>query len=256
MRNRKKGAVSLLLLCVSVALLLLSTVGSARAALTYYSENYAMEVTVSSIGVTLVENGTDVSFRNYIKDDWSDSGTGELLTKLVPENEKLVPGKRYAEALSVRNSGAIDTYVRVILYRSWKETPDSPGKEGKKRTDLSPGLIEFDFTEGSGWIKDEKASTDERIVLYYTKVLPSQGSTPALCSGIRISNDIYREIEETNAAEDGEGKTFETVYRYDGCYMSVKAEVDAVQTHSAAKAIGSAWGVDMNVASDGTLGMK
>lgn len=250
MRNRKKTTAPLLLLCASVALLLLSTVGSARAALTYYSENYAMEVTVSSIGVTLTENGKDVGFRNYIKDDWSDSGTGELLKDLVPENGKLTPGKNYAEALSVRNSGAIDTYVRVTLYRSWKDGT------GAKRTDLSPDLIEFDFAEGSGWVRDEKASTEERIVLYYTKVLPSQGSTPALCGSVRISNDIYREIEETNVVEDGSGKTYETVYRYNGCYMSVKAQVDAVQTHSAAKAIKSAWGVDMDVASDGTLSMR
>lgn len=250
MRNRKKTTAPLLLLCASVALLLLSTVGSARAALTYYSENYAMEVTVSSIGVTLVENGDDVGFRNYITDDWSDSGTGELLKDLVPENGKLTPGKNYAEALSVRNSGAIDTYVRVTLYRSWKDGT------GAKRTDLSPDLIEFDFAEGSGWVRDEKASTEERIVLYYTKVLPSQGSTPALCGSVRISNDIYREIEETNVVEDGSGKTYETVYRYNGCYMSVKAQVDAVQTHSAAKAIKSAWGVDMDVASDGTLSMR
>ena len=43
-----------LLLSASAALLLLSTVGSTRAALTYYSENYAVEVTVSSIGVSLL----------------------------------------------------------------------------------------------------------------------------------------------------------------------------------------------------------
>lgn len=250
MRNRKKTTAPLLLLCASVALLLLSTVGSARAALTYYSENYAMEVTVSSIGVTLVENGDDVGFRNYITDDWSDSGTGELLKDLVPEDGKLIPGRNYGEALGVRNSGTIDAYVRVTLYRSWKDGT------GAKRTDLSPDLIEFDFAEGSGWVRDEKASTEERIVLYYTKVLPSQGSTPALCGSVRISNDIYREIEETNVAEDGSGKTYETVYRYNGCYMSVKAQVDAVQTHSAAKAIKSAWGVDMDVASDGTLSMR
>ena len=113
MRDRKKKTAPLLLLCASVVLLLLSTVGSTRAALTYYSENYAMEVTVSSIGVTLQENGNPVSYRNYLSDDWSDSGAGELLADLVPEGETLTPGKRYAESLSVFNSGAIDTYVRV-----------------------------------------------------------------------------------------------------------------------------------------------
>ncbi len=249
-KDRKRAAAPLLLLGVSVGLLLFSTVGSTRAALTYYSENYAMEVTVGSIGVTLQENGTSVGYRNYIEDDWSDSGSGELLTGLVPEGESLLPGKRYGEQLSVLNSGAIDTYVRVILYRSWQDA------QGGKLTELSPELIEFDFTENSGWIVDEKASTPERTVLYYTKVLPSQESTPALCQAVGISNDIYREVEEVTVEETGEGKVFETRYRYDGCWMNVKAEVDAVQTHSAAQAIKSAWGVDVDVAADGTLGLR
>lgn len=51
MRTKKRVLWPVLLLGLSVVLLLLSAVGSARAALTYYSENYAMEVTVSSIGV-------------------------------------------------------------------------------------------------------------------------------------------------------------------------------------------------------------
>lgn len=249
-RDTKRAAAPILLLGASVGLLLFSTVGSTRAALTYYSENYAMEVTVSSIGVTLQENGTSVSYRNYIKDDWSDSGSGELLTDLVPQGESLVPGKRYGESLSVLNSGAIDTYVRVILYRSWQD--DS----GKKLTDLSPELIEFDFTENSGWIVDEKASTTERTVLYYTKVLPSQESTPALCEAVGISNDIYQEVEEITVEETAQGKIFRTKYRYDGYWMNVKAEVDVVQTHSAAQAIQSAWGVDVEVAADGTLQLK
>lgn len=63
-----------LLLSASAALLLLSTVGSTRAALTYYSENYAVEVTVSSIGVSLLENGEMVSYRNYDKDKWNEGG--------------------------------------------------------------------------------------------------------------------------------------------------------------------------------------
>lgn len=248
-KDAKKVTAPLLLLGASLGLLLFSTVGSTRAALTYYSENYAMEVTVSSIGVTLQENGASVSYRNYIQDDWSDSGSGELLTNLVPEGETLMPGRRYGEALSVANSGAIDTYVRVILYRSWQDS------RGQKLTDLSPELIEFDFTE-SGWIVDEEASTPERTVLYYTKILPSQESTPALCDGVGISNHIYREVEEVSVEETPEGKVFRTRYRYDGCWMNVKAEVDAVQTHSAAEAIKSAWGVDVDVAADGTLRLR
>ena len=41
-----------LLFGVSAVLLLMSTVGSTRAALTYYSENYEMRIDISSIGVS------------------------------------------------------------------------------------------------------------------------------------------------------------------------------------------------------------
>ena len=119
MKKKKKKALKtpFLLFGVSAVLLLLSTVGSTRAALTYYSENYEMRIDISSIGVSLVENGDVVSYRNYVNNEWREE-TGELLTKLLAEDETLVLGRKYPEVLSVRNSGSIDSYVRVILYRS------------------------------------------------------------------------------------------------------------------------------------------
>ena len=40
-------------------------------------------------------------------------------------------------------------------------------------------------------------------------------------------------------------------YKYDGYSFNLEAEVNAVQTHNAAEAIKSAWGVDVNVSADG-----
>ena len=248
MKKRKKW-MPVLLLGISVGLLLLSTVGSARAALTYYSENYAMEVTVSSIGVTLEENGQAVSYRNYIEDDWSDSGTGQLLQHMLEETEgKLIPGRHYEEALRVTNSGAIDSYVRVILYRSWRDA------EGKKDTELSPDLIGIHLTEDSGWILDEEASTPERLVLYYTKVLPAGSSTPALCDSLSVSPQILSAVTQ-EVTQTPEGKRITTAYRYDGYRMSLEAEADAVQTHNAVDAVKSAWGVDVAVSGNGDLSL-
>ena len=146
---------SFLLFGAAAVLLLASTVGSTRAALTYYSENYEMRIEVPSIGVSLVENGSVAGSRNYVGNEWKESG-GELLQNMLPgENEKLVLGKKYDEVLKVRNSGTIDSYVRVILYKSWT-------KDGEKAdTELSPDLIELNLT-GNGWIVDEDASTAER----------------------------------------------------------------------------------------------
>ena len=72
------------LLAVAAVLLLGSTVGSTQAALTYYSDNFAAEVTVSNIGIALLENGNEISRRNYIGNSsklW-DETTGTLFQNI------------------------------------------------------------------------------------------------------------------------------------------------------------------------------
>ena len=60
MEKKKKKTVSmpLVLYIVAATLLLFSTVGSTRAALTYSSENYEMQIEVPSIGVS---HDTDIT---------------------------------------------------------------------------------------------------------------------------------------------------------------------------------------------------
>ena len=135
-----------LLFSLSAVLLLLSTVGSTRAALTYYSADYAVQVEIKSIGVSLLENNRIVSYRNYAEtgsNEFVEGGTGLLKNESGESDrfgagegqEKLIPGKMYDEKLSVQNTGAIDEYVRVVVTRSWQDA------DGKKATDLDPGLI-------------------------------------------------------------------------------------------------------------------
>ena len=246
-RKRRLFASPVLFLAAAAALLLLSTVGSTRAALTYYSENYEMNMEVSSIGVSLLENGKIVSNRNYTDRGWVSGSVGEdgeprgtLLEGRFQGEEKLVPGKVYEEALSVQNSGEIDSYVRVILYRSWKDAAGNPN------TELKPELIDLVGlgAAGSGWILDESASTDERVILYYGQPLAKDAVTAPLCTGLRIDPAVLRKVES------GSGQA---TYVYNGYSFSLEAEVDAVQTHSAEDAIKSAWGVDVSVGADGSL---
>lgn len=243
----------LYLLIAAAVLLVASTVGSTQAALTYYSENYSAEVTVSNIGVSLLENGEQVSRRNYIENDKWDQVSGKLLTGMLTEGEELVLGKTYKEELSVENSGTIDTYVRVIVRKSWQDA------EGVKDTKLSPALIGLNFVTDNGWVIDESASTAERTVLYYTGILTSGTETPAFTDTLRIDPAIATKIVETVDTDVVEGKEYKTityVYEYDGYTFSVDAEVDAVQTHNAEAAIKSAWGVDVTVSADGSLSLK
>jgi len=240
-----------LLLAAAVILLLTSTVGGTQAALTYYSENYVAEVTVSNIGVTLLENGETVDYRNYLETgNWDTKGTGMQTLTLLAEGETVVPGKYYDEALQVKNSGAIDTYVRVVITKSWKDD------QGKKDTELTPGYIGLHVPEGNGWVKDTAASTVEREVYYYTKVLPKDSTdgknvTPALTDTFRIDPAVAKELIQTT---DDNLISYE--YKYDGYECVVEVEVDAVQTHNAAEAIKSAWGVGVTVAEDGSISLK
>ncbi len=240
MSNKKSFKLKPLYLLIAAAVLLIaSTVGSTQAALTYYSENYAAEVKVSNIGVGLLENGAQVG--------------EELLGEMIAEGKELVLGKTYNEELSVVNSGSIDSYVRVIVRKSWQDA------EGVKDTKLSPELIDLNFVTGNGWVIDESASTAERTVLYYTGILPVGAVTPAFTDTLRIDPAIMTKIVETVDSDVIGGKEYKTityVYEYDGYTFNVEAEVDAVQTHNAADAIKSAWGVSVEVSADGSLSLQ
>lgn len=241
-KNKKSFPLKpVLLLSASALLLLGSTIGSTRAALTYYSENYSVQVNMSSIGVTLMENGKEISSKNYTDDgEWAET-KGELLSDMLGKDGKLTPGKKYEEKLSVKNSGNIDTFVRVILTKSWQD-------EAGKATDLSPELIELNLT-GNGWEQAKVASSPERLVLYYTQALPAGETTPELSDTIRIDNKIAEMVTKQVSPD---GKTIQYVYDYNGYTFHLDAEVNAVQTNNAKDAIKSAWGVDVNVSSDET----
>ena len=236
------------LLSASAVLLIGSTVGSTRAALTYYSENYGAEVTVSNIGVSLLENGETVSRRDYDSNgEWNET-RGALLADL--QEETIVPGKEYDEALAVSNSGSIDSYVRVILNKSWTDS------EGSTDPNLSPELIDLNLLTDNGWIIDEDASTAERTILYYTNILPAGETTPALSDTVRIDPAVADKVTEEVTTDENGYKTITFTYAYDGYTFELEAEVNAVQTHNAQDAIKSAWGVDVDVADDGTISLR
>ena len=255
MSKKKKmplGGLTVALLSASVVLLAGSTVGSARAALTYYSENYGAQVEVSKIGVSLVENGSVVSSRDYISDGkWEEKSDTDkkLLTALNKNDIKIIPGEKYDEALTVRNSGTIDTYVRVIVKKSWIN------EKGEKDTALSPNLINLNLLLDGKWMIDESASTPERTVLYYAEPLKSGDETEPLSNKISIDSSIATKVKQDVIEKDGY-KTITTTYAYDGYNFQLEAEADAVQTHNAQDAIKSAWGVDVDVDGNGNISLR
>jgi hypothetical protein len=250
--NSKKGTI--ILTSVAVALLVVSGIGSTQAALTYFSENYTAQVEMKDIGVTLVETSAqstkDISSRDYTgSDDAWDTTQGALLTDMLEESDnQLQLGRAYKEELSVKNTGTINEYVRVRIYKSWTD------EDGNKETTLSPSLIILHMTN-NGWIIDEDASTEERTVLYWPNILAVGETTSALSDTLTIDSSIGNKVTKTTTVEDGVTKTT-TKFNYDGVKFNLKAEVDAVQTHNAKDAIKSAWGVDVNVADDGSIRLQ
>lgn len=250
-------------LSLAVVLILFGSIGGARAALTYFSETYASQVEMHDIGVTLVENGQDVSNRDYYSEyangTWNEH-TGVLLANMLQEsNGKFELSKVYTEELAVRNTGAIDTYVRVTVYKYWIDA------QGNKTREIDPSMIELHYVNRVGedgaqcWMEDTSAATSERCVMYYTKLLQGAGdskeqvgeTTPLFADTIRINGNIASHISTVTNAE---GVTVST-YDYNGYKFVLEATVDSVQDHNAEDAILSAWGKQVTV-SNGTLTLK
>lgn len=254
MKKKKSFKMNPVFLLVAAAILLMtSAVGSTQAALTYYSETYTAGTTLYHIGVTLTENDKDISWRDYIEEGEWHEHTGTLLEELAGTDEELILGKPYEEVLAVRNTGGIDTYVRVILTKSWQD------ENGVKNAMLSPNMIDLNIVSGeNGWLVDETATTPERTVLYYTKVLPVGESTPAFTDTLRIDPAIGTKVTEYVETKTENGREYKTIvyeYDYNGYTFVIQADVDAVQTHNVSAAIKSAWGVDVEVSEDGILSL-
>ncbi len=247
------------LFALAVVMLFSSSIGGARAALTYYSETYSSRVQMYSIGVSLLENGNPVSWRNYDSagnGKW-DEETGELLTGLLSDGESLTPGKTYREELCVENTGSINQYVRVRIYKYWVDSVDGKDDKSSERLrTLSPDMIDLHLVNlGTDWIEDTQASTEERTVLYYNKVLPAEAGeasrTSLFADQLTIDGELAKKVSQTESA-NGKYTTITTTYLYNGVKFVVKAEVDAVQEHNAEDAILSAWGRKVSV-DGGTL---
>ena len=247
----------MLLLAIAAVLLIASTVGSTQAALIYYSDKYIADVKISNIGVSLVENGVVVNYRDYIEDgEWhvlDENSSDDVVPTLKLDNlkdVKVVPGVSYPETLQVANTGAIDSYVRVILTKYWADENGNKvrywNNVENENMKLDPAYIVLESPEDANWSKSNE-STAEREIYYYKPILPVDGQTDPVISHVKLSGDISKEL-----IQKVEGNTVQYVYKYDGYQFVIEAEVQSVQTHNAVDAIKSAWGVNATF-ENGTL---
>lgn len=246
----------------AAGLLIFSSVGGAQAAATYYSENYTSRVQMYDIGVSILENGTVVSHRDYIPNSeyvW-DQSRGALLSNMIADGEELVFDKEYPEVLTIKNSGqsadsSINTYNRVIVTKYWVD------ENGEKITSLDPDLIDLNLVNiGAGWILDEEASTSERTILYYSKLLKVGEESVPFADKISISGLLTRKVSQTTGTRtDANGKVYKTLtttYEYDGATFMIEVEVNAIQEHNAQDAAMSVWGREITTDANGNLALR
>lgn len=221
---------------LAAGLLLFSSIGGARAALTYFSEDYETNIQLHEIGITLLENGRPVE------------GEETLLKHLLEEDEVFKLGKAYPEELHVYNSGVINEYVRVNIHKYWLDGND------EKIPELSPDLIDLHLVNlGTDWLLDEKASTEERTVLYYNKLLNAETGTVPFTDYLAVNGGVASRVKETRETS-GIYTTITTTYEYDGARFCIEVKADGVQEHNAQDAIWSSWGRRVTV-NDGTLSL-
>ena len=239
-KNNKKtfSLLTVLLAVLAVCLLVVGGIGVTRAVL-IESDTYSGTLETPEIAVQLNENGKAVS------------GEDALLQDLLKDEEALAIGKHYKEELTVTNTGTADQFVRVTLYKYWTDD------EGK-RVDLDTDYI--GLVLGEDWLVDESATTDERVVLYYSdKLSPDKGKneTTPLLKEIYADGDLALYVTETTETE-GTHTTITSTYKYNGLNLNLEASADAVQTHHAQDAIEASWGTT-NVTADedaGTLSVN
>lgn len=237
-----KPVVTVILFALALLLLGSGTVGGARAALNIESQYYNSEVELYDIGVALIEQqANDNGNPNFKIVAGKNALMGEtsLIGAAVKTDGKLLPGKTYSEVLAVRNTAAINEYVRVSVFKYWQD------EKGNKAPEMDSKWIQLGFVTGNGWSIDKTpgSSTEERTILYYEPILaPGEDTTPFL-STVTIDDTILTKVHQDVFKEDGITK-IQTTYIYNGNRFCIDVIVDSVQDHNAEQAKISAWGVN------------
>ncbi len=257
---RRSPVVAGLLFLLAVVLLFAGSVGGTQAALQIYSSDYISAFELDHIGITLYENGTPVSFRNYgdaAASGFTEKQDGDLVLKTLEDDPSFQIGRKYPFVITCKNTGTIDHYLRVTVYKYWVQVGEDEkfGLKGwfhglssntEKLLDVekhSPATIHLGYngSEGynsSAWAKDPDSSTAERDVYYYTGILPVGGETAPLFDTLWVDSSVAKSVITETV-----GSLTTYTYAYDGYGFVVQAEADAVQTHNARAAIRSAWGL-------------
>ncbi len=255
---KKTSLLFLVLIGIISVLLVFTTVGGVNAALQIKSDQYNSEFAMKDIGITLQEKGEknsdfiDVGWRNYTisenQGQWN-KGNKELFSSIG----SIEYGRKYSEEFRVLNSGTIDEYVRVKIYKYWVNSSNAKNyKLDPAKIILKLGDKELkDLTgENNGWVVDHNESTTERVTMYYTSPIRHGEPTQVFADSLTIDSSVGKLTKSVDKEETIDGVTYTTYVftgEYDGNYFCVEMEADAIQTHNVDQAIKSVWGRNVSI---------
>ena len=257
---RRSPVLTGILFLLAVILLFAGSIGGTLAALSTPSGDYLSALNMKHIGVTLQENeNLETAYRNYgnaAAAGFSEKLNGNLVLSELGTDTSFQIGKKYPFTISAQNSGTIDQYLRVTVYRYWVRlgSEEKVGAKGWFHGDRSTKIINDQYDPSlihtgygsedyntTNWILDTAASTAERSVYYYRGILAAGDPSRPLYDSLWIDPAVTDYATVTTTKEGDKTITTYT-YAYDGYGFVVQAEVDAVQTHNARDAVRSAWG--------------
>lgn len=233
-KGKARISAPIIVLLATALVLAFTMISTAQAALDKKTNVYEANLTLSSLDVSLTENGEA-------------RADGSTLLENLTDGERFAFGKKYAEDLAAVNEGSQPEYVRVTINKYWLE-PN--GSVWTKDTSLSPDYIEPGWVS-DGWVmadgsKPSRANTTgEQVVLYSVNPL-QPGQSLSFMNTLRISPDVLGKAEPEYIDQKVEGGVYyvTTKYKYENREFGIDVEVASVQTHNAADAIKSAWGID------------
>ena len=255
---KKTSLLFLILIGFISILLVFTTVGGINAELQTLSDEYNSEFAMKDIGITLQEKGEkdgsfiDVGWRDYkIENNNGKWRNGNY--PLFHSIDTIEFGRKYSEQFRVLNSGTIDEYVRVKIYKYWIDG------NNKKNYQLDPAKIVLKLNdvelkdlsgENNGWVVDKNETTVERITMYYTMPIKHDEATGLFADSLTIDSSVGEMTKNVVKQETIDGVTYTTYSftgKYNGNYFCVEMEADAIQTHNVDKAVKSVWGRNISI---------
>lgn len=245
MKNRRNKFSARTLALFAAAILLMSTGGlmGTRAALNVISPNGDATLETNAIDIDVVDADDSVV-------EQSD---------LMGGIDKVIPGRNYDKTVKVKNNAA-DAYVRVVVTKYWEDD------KGEKTNEIEPtqimlmnsgvNITDAKWTSGGGWIRSTAESTPETEVFYYSSMLKSGATSDPLFTQVRVNENVLADFSTKEEKVDKNHTNITYEYTFNGYSLCISAEAQAVQTHSAVKAMKSLWGVDASMSGDSITGIS